>query len=101
MVFHPMLRKLAEPSFLPALAQKNEIGISFFIRSLGSRPAKTKRKTPVWAFSLFLRFFEDDALAQGRVELRELYFALSSLLVLARPDDVRRLRGLELDEANL
>jgi len=51
--------------------------------------------------SLFLRLFEGDALAQGRVELGKLDLALYRLLVLARPDDVRRLRRLELDKADL
>jgi hypothetical protein len=51
--------------------------------------------------ALFLRLFENDALAQGRIELDEFDLALHGLLILAAPDDVRRLRGLELDKANL
>ena len=49
----------------------------------------------------FLRFLEGDALTQRGVELRKLDLALHGLLVLARPDDVRRLRRLELDKAYL
>lgn len=50
---------------------------------------------------LFLRFFEEHTLLQRGVELRELDLTLDGLLVLARPDDVRRLRRLELDKADL
>lgn len=50
---------------------------------------------------LFLCFFKEHALAERRVELRELDFAFNGLLVLARPDDVLGLRGLQPEEAVL
>ncbi len=50
---------------------------------------------------LLLCLLEGDTLPKRGVELREFNLALGSLLILARPDDVRRLRRLELDEANL
>src|SRR6185369_2061701 len=62
-----------------------------------------KRKPPFRAvfFKLLLCFFENDALAKSRVKLSDLDLALDSLLVLARPDDMRRLRRLELYKADL
>lgn len=50
---------------------------------------------------LFLRLFEEDALAEYRVEFHQLDFTGYGFLVLARPDNVRRLRGLELKQAVL
>ena len=44
---------------------------------------------------LSLRFFEKDALAQRGVELHKLDFAFDLLPILAGPDNVVRLRGLE------
>ena len=55
----------------------------------------------VLLLALFLRLFEGDALAQRRVELGELDLAGSGLLVLARPNNVRRLCRLKLYKANL
>jgi len=54
-----------------------------------------------FSFLLFLRFFENNALAQSRIELRELNFALSGFLVLARPENMLGLRGLQLDKTVL
>lgn len=50
---------------------------------------------------LSLRFFENNALAQGRIKLREFNFSFDCLLVLVGPDDVSGLRGLESEQAVL
>ena len=50
---------------------------------------------------LFLRFLKHDVLAQGRVELREFYFPFYFFLILARPDNMFGLRGLEPEQAVL
>ena len=57
---------------------------------------------PFWAvFDLLLYLLEGNALAQRRIELLKLDFALRSLTILASPDDVFRLRGLELKQTVL
>ncbi len=50
---------------------------------------------------LFLRFFEGNAFAERRVKLHEFDLAFHALLILASPDDMFGLRGLESDEAVL
>ena len=100
MVFHPRLRKLAEPSFLPALARKNKIRIYSSLARLAVSPPKQKPPSRA-VFVSFLGFLEKHALLERRVELHELDLALHGLLVLARPDDVRRLRGFQLNETDL
>ena len=54
-----------------------------------------------FGLALFFRFLENDALAQDGVEFRDLNLAFHGLLILASPDDVVRLRGLELEQAVL
>jgi len=71
---------------------EKEILISFLRTNAGSK---------LGFASLFLRFFENNALAECRIKLGELNLALYLFLVLARPDDVRRLCGLQFDKFSL
>ena len=64
-------------------------------------PLEAKNRPEGGSFDLFLGFFENNALSERGVEFRDLDFALDGLLVLARPDDVRRLRRLQFDKADL
>ena len=51
--------------------------------------------------TLFLRFFKEDRLAQGRVKLHKLNLTFRSLSILTRPDNVAGLRRFEPEEAVL
>lgn len=62
---------------------EKETLISFFRTSAGRKLSSA---------SLFLRLFECNAFSERRIKLGKLDFALGRLLVLARPDDVGRLR---------
>lgn len=66
-------------------------------RKLGT----AKTRTALRRFLLFLRLLKEDALFKRRIELHEFYFALDFLLILARPDDMVGLRGLQPEQAVL
>lgn len=60
-----------------------------------------KQNRPFGRALLFLRFLENHALAQRRVELHELDFARNQLLVFPRPDDMVGLGRLKANETVL
>ena len=54
-----------------------------------------------FSFISLLRLLKEDVLFERRVELHELDLAFHGFLILARPYDVRRLRGFEFKQAVL
>lgn len=65
-----------------------------------------ERKTKItlssdFCFQLFLCLLENNALSKSWIKLGQFNLARNSLLILARPDDVRRLCRLELNETDL
>lgn len=60
-------------------------------------PSQGSRLAPLYFTELFLYLLEGNTSAERRIELRDFDFALDLLLILTSPDDVLRLRGLQLD----
>src|SRR3989344_5281621 len=75
------------------------------VHRLNGKPRDSKSRfagpTPAGPADLLFRLFEKHALAERGVKLREFDLALDFFLILARPDDVLGLRGLEPDKAVL